>query len=250
MKTLKITVLLIAFIMLSPFKIMAQNQMLTIHEDRVKPAMEAEYKKVCKDLVEACKKYDLQNSDWWTIRINDGTYLHVAPIKNMADLDVNTFAPLAEKMGKENFTALFDRFTNCYDQHGDYIVIRRNDLSYQPATASTEMQNFRKYHFFYVTPENSQKVAAKMKEIAALFAKKGAKEYYTTYHSGFGNMSEFYVVVLSAKDEQSYEKLSDENNAMMGEDWKTKFNELYILTDKYEQKSGYMHPELGYIAKK
>ena len=250
MKTLKITLLLIAFIMLSPFKMMAQNQMLAIHEDRVKPAMEAEYVKVCKDLVEACKKYDLQNSDWRTIRINDGTYLHVAAIKNMADLDFNTFGPLSEKMGKENFTALFNRFNNCYDQHGDYIVIRRNDLSYQPATASTEVQNFLKYHFFYVTPENAQKVVAKMKEIKELFTKKGAKEYYNIYHSGFGTMSEFYVVVLSAKDEQSYEKLSDENNAMMGEEWKTKFNELYILTDKYEQKSGYVRPELGYIAKK
>lgn len=250
MKTLKITLFLIAFVLLSPTNTMAQNQMLAIHQDNVKPAMQAEYVQVCKDLVEACQKYDLKNSDWRAIRIDDGSYIFVSDIKNMADLDTNTFAPLGEKMGQDKLTALFARFNPCYDSHGDFLVIRRADLSYQPATASTEAQNFIKYHFFYVTPENSKKMATKMKEIKELFVKKGSKEYYNIYHSGFGVMDEYYVAVLAAKDEMAYEKTSAENNTLLGEEWNKKFNELFVLSSKYDQKTGYVQPDLSYTAKK
>ena len=49
---------LIAFVMLSPMKTIAQNQRFVIHQDNVKPAMELEFIKTTKELVEACKKYE------------------------------------------------------------------------------------------------------------------------------------------------------------------------------------------------
>ena len=251
MKNLKITLLLIAVIMQLPMKTMAQNQMYAIHQDNVKPAMQAEYVKINKELVEACKKHNLQGTEWYASRIDDGTYIYVSPIKNMAELDVDIFAPMVEKMGKENITALFERFNKCYDSHGDYIVIHRKDLSYlASANAPTEAQNFTKYHFFFVAPENSKKMVEKLKEIKELYTSKKSKETYQIYHSGFGEMNEYYVAVLNAKDEMAYEKISEENNTLLGEDWYKKFNELFVLSLKYEQKSGYVRPELGYIAKK
>ena len=251
MKTLKITLLLIAFIMLSPMKIMAQHQRLVIHQDNVKPAMEAEFVKTTKTLVEACKKYELKDTQWYTTRMSDGSYIFASPIKNMAELDTDTFAPIAEKMGKDNYNALFEKFNSCYDTHGDYIVVLRNDLSYSAsANAPTEVQNFTKFHFFHVTPENSQKVVAKLKEIKELYTSKKSKESYQIYHSGFGVMDEYYAAVLSAKDEMTYEKTSEENNALLGDEWNKKFNELFVLTTKYDQKTGWAHPELSYLIKK
>lgn len=251
MKALKITLLLTAFILLSPMKISAQNQMYVIHQDNVKPAMQAEYVKINKELVEACKKHNLQGTEWYASRIDDGSYIFASPIKNMAELDANTFAPLAEKMGKDNFSALFERFNKCYDTHGDFLVILRNDLSYKAsANAPTEAQNFTKYHFFYVSPENSKKMVEKLKEIKELYTSKKSNETYQIYHSGFGEMNEYYVAVLNAKDEMAYEKTSEENNTLLGDDWNKKFNELFVLSAKYEQKSGYMRPELSYQPKK
>jgi hypothetical protein len=253
MKTLKIIMLLIAFSIIFPINTIAQKkQMYVVHEDQVKPAMEAEYLKISKELIDACVKYNLQNSDWHTVRVDNGSYLYLSTIKNMAELDVNNFAPLADKMGKEKLSDIFKRFNNCYDKHGNYILTLHEDLSYMPEgiTIATEGQNFRKFHYFYVTPQNSAKVADKMKEIKELFASKKSKEYYRIYNSGFGVMGEYYLVAISAKDEQSYEKTSNETNALLGEEWNKKFNELFILTERYEQKSGYMHPELGYISKK
>ena len=251
MKTLKITLLLIAFVMLSPMKTIAQNQRFVIHQDNVKPAMELEFIKTTKELVEACKKYELKDTQWYTTRLSDGSYLFASPIKNMAELDVDSFAPIAEKMGKDNFNGMFEKFNTCYDTHGDFVVVLRNDLSYTaPANATTETQNFTKFHFFYVTPENSVKVANKLKEIKELYTSKKSKESYRIYHSGFGVMNEYYVAVLSAKDEMTYEKTSEENNALLGDEWNKKFNELFVLTTKYDQKTGYAHPELSYLIKK
>ncbi len=117
-------------------------------------------------------------------------------------------------------------------------------------TLNTPGQDYRKWHFLYVTPANSQALRAKIKEIQALFVKKGSKEHYRMYHSGFGTMGEYYLAVISAKDEQSYAKASTENDVLLGDEGKKLFAEMFALLDRYEVKTGNMRPDLGYTAKK
>lgn len=251
-KTLKTTFLLAIILLLTPMISISQNnQSFWIHADQVKPSKQADYEQVAKDFIEACTKYNLKDSDWSTARIDDGTYLTITPISNMADLDKNTLAPLFEKMGEEKFRSIFKRFNECYDKHGDYIVTLNSDLSYMPngLTINTEGQNYRKWHFLYVTPSNSQALREKIKAIKDLYAKKGAKEYFRIYRSGFGTMGEYYLAVISAKDEQSYAKLGDENEALLGDEGKKLFAEMFSLLDRYESKTGVMRPDLGYTAK-
>lgn len=117
MKTLKTTMLFAIILLLIPMISNAQsNQAFWIHADQVKPSITAEYEKVSKDFIAACAKHDLKDADWTTAQMDDGTYLSLTPLNNMADLDKNTLAPLAEKMGNENFSAIFGRFNKCYDK--------------------------------------------------------------------------------------------------------------------------------------
>lgn len=253
MKTLKTTMLLAIILLLMPIISNAQaNQTFWIHADQVKPSMTGEYEKVSKDFIAACKKHDLKDADWTTAQIDDGTYLSITPIKNMADLDKNTLAPLAEKMGNENFRAIFDRFNKCYDKHGDYIVMLSNDLSYMPngLTINTEGKNYRKWHFLYVTPENVQNLREKIKELKALYEKKGSKEHFRIYRAGFGTMGDYFLAVVSAKDAQDYARQSDENEALLGEEGKKLFEDMFKYVDKYESKTGGMRPDLSYTASK
>ena len=83
MKSLKILAIATVSLLSLPFQSGAQNQMVWIHDDHVKPAMFAEYSKAAKELADACKKHNLQNADWMTIRLNNGTYRSVAAIDNM-----------------------------------------------------------------------------------------------------------------------------------------------------------------------
>lgn len=251
-KTLKTVTLLFTMLLMTAHYTTAQNQTFWIHADQVKPAKQADYEKVTKDFIDACKKHDVKDADWTTARISDGTYLSITPIANMADLDKNPLAPLMEKMGEDNFRDIFNRFNECYDEHGDYIVTLISDLSYMPdgLTLNTPGQDYRKWHFLYVKPSNSQALRAKIKEIQALYVQKGAKEHYRMYHSGFGTMGEYYLAVVSAKDDQSYAKSSDENDVLLGDEGKKLFSEMFALLERYEVKTGAMRPDLGYTAKK
>ncbi|NEW78157.1 MAG: hypothetical protein GZ086_01780 [Gelidibacter sp.] len=253
MKTLNTTLLLAITLLLTPIISNAQgNQAYWIHEDQVKPSKTGEYEKVSKDFIEACKKHDLKDADWVTAQMDDGTYLTLTAIQNMSDLDKNSLAPLAEKMGNENFRAIFERFNKCYDKHGDYVLVLNSDLSYMPTglTINTEGKNYRKYHFLYVTPENVQNLRGKIKELKALYEKKGAKEHFRIYRAGFGTMGDYFLAVVSAKDAQDYARQSDENDVILGEDGKKLFEDMFKYVEKYESKTGGMRPDLSYSASK
>jgi hypothetical protein len=252
MKNIKTTLLFGALLLTVNLNLQAQNQTFSIHADYVKPSMESDYVAVAKDFVAECKKHNLQNTGWTTMRLDNGTYMYFESIPNMAALDVDAFAPLADKMGKENFQALFDRFNKCYDRHGNYLLTRIESLTYMPegALAAQEGQNYRKYHYLYVTPSTAKMVGEKMKAIKELYTKKGSKEYYRVYHSDFGTIGEYFLVVISAKDEQSYAIQSDENEKLLGDEGKKLLDDLFKNIARYDPVTGYIHPELSYSAKK
>lgn len=251
MRTLKTTLLIAAMLLLIPNMSYAQeseNQAFYVHEDQVKPSMIKEYEKISKEFNEVCKKHKLQDISWQVASTSTGKYFNISPIENMAELDKNVMAPLSEKMGKEAFGDMFKRFNECYDKHGDYIVYLNQELTYMPEgiSTTTEGQNYRKWHYLHVTPGNVQNLKGKLKELKALFAQKGSKEYYRIYHNGFGNMGDYYLAVLSAVDAEDGAKKSKENQELLGEEGKKLFDEVFSFVSKYEVESGGMHPELAY----
>ncbi|HWR94033.1 MAG TPA: hypothetical protein VN192_02400 [Flavobacterium sp.] len=252
MKNLKNTILFAFVLLTTAFTLKAQNQMFHIHADYVKPSMESEYVEITKAFVAECKKHNLQNADWTQLRLDNGTYMTFEAIPNMAAIDVDTFAPLVDKMGKDNFKALFDRYAKCYDRHGSYILNRIENLTYMPEGAAAAMEglNYRKYHYFYVSPATSAIVAEKMKAIKELYVKKGSKVHYRIYHSGFGSQNEYYLAVISAKDALSYAQNAAENKILLGEEGKKAFDELYKNISRYEPITGSIMPDLSYRATK
>ncbi|WP_310379802.1 hypothetical protein [Flavobacterium sp.] len=252
MKTIKQTLLAVSLLLVATFTVTAQNQMFTIHADYVKPSMEKEYISVSKEYVAECKKHNLQNADFTTIRLDNGTYLSFETITNMAALDTDSSSPLADKMGKENYQALLARFNKCYDRHGSYVINRIESLTYMPegANAAQEGNNYRKYHYLYVTPSNAASVGAKIKAIKDLYAKKGSKMYFRVYHSGYGTLGEYFLIAVSAKDEQAHAIQSTENNKLLGEEIKPLMDDLLQSISRYDPMTGYIRTDLSYTATK
>ncbi|MCK0146960.1 hypothetical protein MWU78_14985 [Arenibacter sp. F26102] len=241
----------VLLVLLTPCPALAQaekNQAYYVHEDQVKPSMIQKYNEVSKDFMEACKKHNLQDISWQVASTSTGRYFNISPIENMAELDKNVMAPLSEKMGEEAFRNLFKRYNECYDKHGDYMIYLNKELTYMPEgiSTTTEGQNYRKWHFLHVTPSNIQNLKGKLKELKALYTSKGSKEYYRIYHNGFGNMGDYYLAVISAIDAEDYAKKSKENEALLGEEGKKLFDEVFSYVLKYETETGEMHPDLAY----
>jgi len=225
-----------------------KNQAFWIHEDQVKPSMMAEYEKASKDLVEACKENKVANIQWSVASMDDGTFLSITPIENIADIQNMNFNDLKAKVGEESFNKMFENFNKCYDKHGDYVTILISALSYMPdgLTTNTPGEDYRVWHRMEVTPANMQMVQNKMKDLKNLFVAKNSKMHYRIYRSGFGNVGDSYVAVISAKDAVDYDNKSAENDKILGEEGQKLFNEMFEYVDAYQVKRGAMKPELAY----
>ena len=252
MKTAKITLTLLVFILLSSFSFQAQednsSQAYWVHEDPVYPAKVSDYEEYSSTLVENCKKYDIKEANWFTISTSELRYFSISPIQSMADLDKSRFSLLRTKMGENEFNELFDNFDNCYDAHTDYIIHLDKDLSYSPNGVVTPQDGmeYRRMQFYYSTPQNFQKVLDVAKRFKELYVKKKSKESYRLYRSGFGAAGQFIIVAISAKSSEDYERIFSENQNLLGEERDPLFDELLKNIIKVEALDGYMRSDLSY----
>jgi len=252
MRTLKIKSFILSLLFMLPALIVAQQdnspQAFWVHEDVVKPGMVGEYEEVCKELLGHMKTHNVQNDGWIVTNTADSRYLFVGAIDNMADLDKSPFPGLAEKMGADKMGALFGRMDKCYDTEQDYIIYLDKELSYMPGgiTQTPEGQNYRKFHYLYLTPGNRAVVKEKMKAIKDVFMSKGSKMDYRVYKSGFGTRGEFYMVAVAAKDPVDYAQKGAANQELLGEDGQKAMGELWGSLLKYEEVAGQMRPDMAY----
>ena len=242
------TILLFALSMTS-FSQNDNYQAYLVHRDEVKPSMSAEYEKLAKDYKAACEKHASTES-FSVAETSDGSIMSITPISKLGDID-NRNDDLREKMGADAYAALMKNFNKCYDNHGSYVVLLNKELSYMPNGIQTteEGKNYRKWHFMYTTPENKAALGDKIKDIKKMFADKKSKMHYRVYENGFGQMDDYFLVVVSAKDELEYAQLTAENRQLLGPESKASFDALMKLTSRYEETTGNMRPDLGYTAK-
>ncbi len=251
MKTTNILPIFLMLLFIVPFTAAAQDeeqsQAFWVHEDPVYPSMVADYESYCVDLVDNCNKYGITEANWQTISTDDLKYFHISPIQKMGDLDKSRFSLLQEKMGEEDFNALFDNFDSCYDNHTDYIVHLDKELSYHPSEGSMGEGTFRKMEFWYVTPQNFNKMVDIAKEFKALYASRNSQEYYDVYRSGFGASGQYLLVVITANNPEHYESIRNANKTLLGIERDVIYNKLLSTINKVEILTGYLRTDLSYV---
>jgi len=223
----------------------AQPTMFVVHTDDVKFNMIPQYEEVSKQLHDELVKQK-SPATYTTISIEDGRYVYVSPIKNMADLDKNPMEETIKKMGEEKAGVLFDKMDNCYDTHYDYVLHHSSDLSYMPNGYSVANKNAREYHFLYYPPKNAKAMKKAMADVKKMFKEKGIKNGYNVYHSGFGTSGNYYMVEIAGEDSASIAMDGKENDKLMGEDGNAAMYGVISLTSKYDQVNGNIRPDLSY----
>ncbi len=236
--------------MVAPFLVTAQEEakLFWIHEDVVKPSMLMEYEKSAKELAEKCKEYNIDGVSWITSSTDDFRYLYITPINSMADINSKGFDKLREKMGAEAFGNMFSAMDKCYTKHGSYVLALDTNLTYMPdgITQTPEGQDYRKFYYLYTTPENFATLGEKLAKVKEFYQSKGSKSHYRIYRSGFGTMSDYYLVAVAAKDAIEFEQNSSNNEALLGEDSGPVFAEVMKYVTKMDVVSGTMRPDLAY----
>ena len=239
----------------SPHVLFAQSntesQAYWVHEDPVYPAKVAEYEAYCESLADNCAKYNIQKANWFTVSTEDLRYFHLSPISNMADLDKSRFSVLENKMGAEEFDALFENFDSCYDTHSDYIIHLDPELSYMPngMQVITKGQEFRELQFWYATAQNYSKLLDMARQFKALYEKKNSPEHYRVYRSGFGAPGQFIIVSISAKNAAEYAQVYEQNKILLGAERDEIYNKLLSSIIRVDKLNGYMRMDLSYSPK-
>lgn len=223
-----------------------QPTMFAVHTDNVKFNMMAKYEQMAKLLKDSCEEYKVKGANWTTISVEDGRYVHVTPIKSMADLDKNPMGNLGEKMDSEKMSEMFDEMNDCYDSHSDAIVYYLPALSYIPEGYSTEGKNHREYHFLYYAPKDGKEMREAMTKVKEMFKTKGVKNGYEVYHSGFGSEESYFMVAIAGEDDLAIAQGGKENDELLGDDKDAVFYKVISLTTKYDQVEGTVRPDLSY----
>ena len=83
-----------------------------------------------------------------------------------------------------------------------------------------------------------------------MFKTKGSKQYYRVYRNGLGQMENYYMVSVAAKNEIDSAQRDEANKAVLGPERIDTFNKLLKYISRMEEFSGEMRPDLDYAPKK
>ncbi|WP_299521290.1 hypothetical protein [Winogradskyella sp.] len=220
--------------------------MFAVHTDNVKFEMIPKYEELSLKFKTLCEEHEIKDLNWTTISVEDGRYVYVMPIKNMAELDKNHMEEMEKKIGEDKINQMFTEFDECYDSYNTQIVHLKSELSYMPEGYSTKEKNHREYHFLYYPPKNAKAMKEAMGKVKEMFKAKGIKNGYEVYHSGFGSDGIYYMVAIAGASEMAIAQGGEENDKLLGEEKDAVFWEVIKLTSKYDQVEANIRPDLSY----
>ncbi|MFT4804253.1 MAG: hypothetical protein ACJAZK_000836 [Psychroserpens sp.] len=220
--------------------------MFAVHTDNVKFEMMPQYESLAKQMKEACLRHKIADANWTAISIEDGRYVYITPISSMADLDKNPMGSLSEKMGAEAVKEMLGEMDQCYDSHSDSVVHHIAELSFMPDGYNTEGKNHREYHLLYYAPKDGQAMKEAMANVKALFQSKNVKTGYDVFHSGFGSEENYYMVVISGKDDIEVAQSGLANKEAMGDEGQATLFNVIKLAKRYDQVEAEIRPDLSY----
>ena len=227
-------------------------QMYEVHEDQVKPSMVAQYEKTAKMFADKMREHNISEGAYLVTNTSDLRYMYVNPIDSLGQIASNPgMAELWKKMGADKFGEMMDGFDGTYDRHGNYVIVMDKELTYMPEgiTQTPEGENYRKFYYVYYKPEHGSEMREAFKGIKDLFVSKNSKVSYRVYRSGYGNMDQFYMVAVAAKNGVELEQRSMDNQALLGEDAQPVWDKMMKFATKMEQYTGSIRPDLGYQPK-
>ncbi len=255
MNTIKILGISLLFLSQSTILLGQENQdsqMYWIHEDITKPAMSIKQESVDKELIAALRQHEITDISWFTLVSDDYRYFYISPIENMADFDENPFGSLVEEMGQKETSRIFDKYNDCYETHGDYVIILDKNLSYQPdgVNVTPVGKNFRNNTIYYFTPDKARKAEDLARKFKELYTKKNSSLNYRLYRSGFGIMGTYFMVAAAAESPEDYERMIVDNRLLLGQEGADLYRELEETISDVEIIRGYIRPDLSYQIRK
>jgi hypothetical protein len=180
----------------------------------------------------------------------DMHYIYVVPMSNWGALDTfqASWGTIAKAVGKDRWRDIMNRGNAAMSSYNEFMVVRRPDLSYMPATPRLEAGEVKFIHwiFYYIDAAHTDESEQIAKEYAALFKAKNVSDPFTVYQVLSGNDLPLLVVAVPAKSAADYYANDEKVQAALGSDIRPLAARALAITRKYEVKDGTARPELSY----
>ncbi|GAC1437900.1 MAG: hypothetical protein NVSMB68_09760 [Thermoanaerobaculia bacterium] len=244
---------------LLPVALLAQNaptpkpELFLIHEEVAKPSMLGQYESVTRELLNlfAEKHADPKVFGMNNYMTTDFHYLFVVPIANWAALDTfqQSWMALGQAVGKDRWSDLMNRGNAAMSSYNEFVVAKRSDLSYMPATPRLKQSEvgFVRWAFYYIDAskpmEDVEQVA---KDYAALFRSKNVPDPFTVYQAMNGSDLPLLIVAIPARDAADFWAEDQRVNSMVGADVRPLQVRAMRNTRRYELRDGTVRRDLSY----
>ena len=227
-------------------------QYFLIHEEMAKPSMLQQYEGASRDIVATFKE---KSADPKVFNVNvymatDFRYLYVVPIANWAGLDAfqQSWMALSQTVGKDRWRDLMTRGNNAMSSYNEFVIMRRPDLSYTPASPrlKPEEQPFVHMMFYYLDPARSDESEQIAKDYVALFKAKNISDAFSIFQFMSGNDLPVLLATTRAKSAADFYANDEKVNAMLGADVRALQARALAITRKFEVRDAMYRPELSY----
>lgn len=225
-----------------------KSQMFMVHIDHVISSEAKQYEEANKGWTSMCREHDLKDADSWTFTEEDGDYMHVSMIDNMAALDKNPFEEVQKKAGKEAWAEMYSKFDGTYMSHESFIVVGHPKYSYKSEQSTEEGMNYRVWGYNYFEEKDWEKVSEVAKKWKALYESKNAEAGFNIYSNGMGFPGPVLVVMQWAESPEAFYAQRTKTQELLGEEGKKLSEETAKLFYKHEKVDGWFRPDLSYIS--
>ena len=184
------------------------------------------------------------------VAADDFHYYFVLPMKSFGDVDkiMQLFmVDLPQKVGKAKLSDLMQRSGATMEMTNEWLVVRRDDISYQPAKPRLKPDEvaYVQYDFYYVKPGMEEMVDQISNDWKAALAAANINDGFTVYQAVVGGDLPLVVVVttgkspadLAAQTAKTMETLGDKAGALNAK--------TFGIVRKFETKIGHVRPDLS-----
>ncbi len=214
--------------------------MFAVYQDNVMPSKDAQFNDGVKKLKAAVEQNKI-DFKWTTYGFDDGSYAHVVPISNFAQLDKNPFAPLETKIGKEALAGLWSTIDQCIESQSTSIIVRMPEYSYLSSTAEDA---FRDITYWYVLPDKEAEAGKLFAEWKQLHETKKDGQGYSVYKGVFGNERGGYLIISWGKTILDWATKRQKSNEILGDDATKLWTKTMAISRKYYSKKAWLQKDL------
>jgi hypothetical protein len=227
-----------------------KDQLFTVHQDNVKPAMVDQYEKAVNSLVASFKEHGMEIPSMTSSQTDDFTYYYISPIENYAALDeINvSWGEFIEKMGEEKWAEIDDAFEGTYFSHKDFIIRRSGELSYRAENPRFEFKdaNFIHWDWYWLEEGKESEAMEVAKEFKNLFAANNITDSFTIWLTDIGTDYGLMVVTQIAKDAEDYYAMISKRGEDIGDEMDLLYEKFVKYVKKFEHENGKLRHDFNY----